>query len=104
MSIRQVLKARLRTAGLEVVIPPAGIRQHPHRARIVRFALPEEVRASRHGPFLRVPVDRMTNRAGFAYSEHGWHPYVAALEEHLRRPGLAYRDTVLARFAAMAGL
>ena len=45
-------------------------------------------------------MDRVVNRAGFSYGRDGWHPYVAALEQWLAEPHLAYGDTVLAAFYA----
>jgi hypothetical protein len=42
----------------------------------------------------------VTTPCGFSYDETGWHPYVAALEEHLAAPDLPYERTILARYYA----
>jgi hypothetical protein len=50
-------------------------------------------------PF-ELDLTRVTTPCGFSYAEAGWHPYVAALEEHLARPDLPYERSILARYYA----
>ena len=45
-----------------------------------------------------VDVDRTMNRAGFSYGASGWHPFVAALEEHLADPRATYATSLLRAF------
>ena len=45
-----------------------------------------------------VDMDRILNRAGFSYGASGWHPFVAALQEHLSDPGATYSTSVLRAF------
>lgn len=98
--MRRRTKYWLQRHGLEVVLPPDRRVAHFRHARLRRFHLPPGVDVTgAHGPdVLTVDLDRMANRIGFGYGTAGWHPFVAALEEHLQDPGRSYPDTVLASF------
>jgi hypothetical protein len=48
-------------------------------------------------PFL-IDLERTTTPCGFSYAADGWHPYAAALEEHLTDPALPYERSILHRY------
>jgi hypothetical protein len=58
-----------------------------------------DVHRSYPTPF-ELDLARVTTPCGFSYDEGGWHPYVAALEEHLAEPDLPYERSILARYYA----
>jgi hypothetical protein len=58
-----------------------------------------DVHRSYPTPF-ELDLARVTTPCGFSYAEGGWHPYVAALEEHLADPDLPYERSILARYYA----
>lgn len=97
LMVRQWLQAR-RT---EVAIPPSRQLRHLRHVRIRRFTLPAGVSEKRDRAGNRVvlvDMDRIVNRPVFSYGRHGWHPFVAALEEKLEQPDLPFERSVLARF------
>ncbi len=103
MSLREQAKRRLRAHHLEVIRPARRTVATMTRTRLGRYTLPSEVAATLHEPgpdAMYVDIDRIVNRAGFAYGPSGWHPYVEALQEHLAEPDLPYESTSLARFYA----
>lgn len=98
MSLRVRTKQRLRDLGLELVVPAGRAPGWRRQVRLQRFSLPPGVAPPDPRGVLEVDVDRLVNRAGFGYGPSGWHPYVAALDEHLAEPGRPYEASILARF------
>lgn len=100
---RRGIRRLLRERDVVLMVPPNRRVRDMRHLRIERLRLPNEVTASlgHAGPgTMLVDLARTLNRAAFSYGSTGWHPYVAALREHLQRPDLPYPDSVLAAFYA----
>lgn len=100
-ALKRPVKGWLRDRQLEVVLPPSRRSRDLHQVRLRGYTLPPDVASTLHTPgrtAMLVDLDRIVNRAGFGYGESGWHPFVAALREHLDDPELPYQQTVLRAF------
>jgi hypothetical protein len=72
---------------------------HHHRVhRVGTFPAPFEQLHRTYPATFTVELERTTTPCGFSYARGGWHPYAAALEEHLADPELPYERSVLARY------
>jgi hypothetical protein len=100
MNLRQEVKRWLRDRGGEVFVPRRNRVRNARFVRLERFRLPDDVPVDEAKGTMTVPLDKMVSRAAFPFGPDGWHPYVAALEQQLDDPSLAYRDTVLHAFYA----
>lgn len=100
-AIKHPIKGVLRNRRIEVVVPPSRRPSDGHHVRVRRYDLPADVASTVHVPgrnAMYVDLERIVNRAGFAYGGSFWHPFVAALEQHLDDPGLPYERSVLHAF------
>jgi hypothetical protein len=100
-ALKRPVKSWLRDRQLEIVVPPSRRPRDLHHVRFRRYHLPPDVASTQHTSArsaMLVDLDRIVNRAGFGYGASGWHPFVAALQEHLADPELPYQQTVLRAF------
>ena len=100
-ALKRPVKSWLRGLHLEVVLPPSRRLTDLRHSRLHRYALPPDVASTLDAPgpsAMFVDLDRIVNRAGFGYGASAWHPFVAALHEHLDDPELPYEQTVLCAF------
>jgi hypothetical protein len=95
---KSYIKGGLRSVGLDVrraqpsrrTAPPAPALQDPLKAV-------SEIRAG-EAVVVKCPIADCVTLNGLTFGEHGWHPFVAALQEWLARPNTRYAGSILEKY------